>query len=720
MSEFREEEMLACLEQTPPDLTPILAPLTVLFEEDPDTAESHAKLIRLTLVEQNASSELIRFFMILSDWYSLDREWRKTVQRELERAFENDPLHKMFLDLSGMDSPRLKAKEALRRLKLLSELTAGDYVYMKNFGFGTVQEVRHDDRKVKVDFETRPGHELGLGFAAEKLERISEEHLYARKHLDAESLDAMVKENPGEVVRIALRSFGPTAAPQLQKLLVPAILPDAKWKTFWANARKDLKKDPLVVLPSKRSEPIELLEQEKSYDDSWFRDLADLKNMESILAGIEEYLDAESDPGLDEKARGVVVDRLRFVTIGAEGSHEDFMVRAWLIAEQLDITPDEIELTSFLLRVRSPEGLLTTVQSLSASLAKAFLAALSSADAETASEVLLKVLPDLEYSALNEGIQLLVDLGLEDRVATALRPVWNQWTAEVDVMFWLSQNPKKIIEWNYGGTPDLVARVLKVINRDYTGNRLRVRNQLREVFRKPVWLKEVLGSMDERQRRALTQGVKDSTAWEQLDKASVLGQIVKIDPSVQDIVSGKAEEQEQTAPVQVRVSSLRSFRVKEAQLQKIIEKDIPENSREIAVARSYGDLRENFEYKAAKDTQKLLMGRRAELEVQLREVKPTDFSEFAAEAAGIATTVSLRDAAGSESIYHIGGEWDSDVDRSILSNASGMAKALQGAKAGDQVSVPSEAGTQEVEILSVQPLDASIREWLGSEEDETP
>lgn len=719
MSEFREEEMLACLDQTPPDLTPILAPLSVLFEEDPDTAESHAKLIRLTLVEQKANTELIRFFMVLSDWYSTDREWRKTVQRELERAFEGDELLKMFLDLSGMDSPRLKAKEALRRLKLLSELTEGDYVYMKNFGFGKVLEVRHADKKVKVDFETRPGHELGLGFAAEKLERISEDHLYARKNLAPEALETLIKENPAEVVRVALRSFGSTAAPQLQKLIVPAILPDAKWKTFWANARKDLKKDPLVVIPTKRSEPIELLEQEKSYDDTWFRDLADNKNMPSILAVIEEYLEAESEPALDDKARAIVVDRLKFVTIGAEGNDDGLIVRSWLIAEQLNITPDEIQLTSFLLRIRTPEGLLKTVQSLSASLAKAFLAALSNADAEVAADVLLKVLPDLEYSALNEGIQLLTDLELEDKVATALRPVWNQWTAEVDVMFWLSQNPKKITEWNYGGTPDLVARVLKVINRDYTGNRLRVRNQLREVFRKPAWLKEVLGSMDERQRRALTQGVKDSTAWEQLDKASVLGQIVKIDPSVQDIVSGKGDEQEKAAPVEARVSSVRSFRVKEAQLQKIIEKDIPENSREIAVARSYGDLRENFEYKAAKDTQKLLMGRRAELEVQLREVKPTDFGEFTSEVAGIATTVTIRNSAGTESTYHIGGEWDSDIDRSILSNASGMAKAIRGSKAGDKVEVPSESGPEEVEVVQVVALDEAVKEWLSSEDIET-
>src|SRR5690606_2084269 len=111
------------------------------------------------------------------------------------------------------------------------------------------------------------------------------------------------------------------------------------------------------------------------------------------------------------------------------------------------------------------------------------------------------------------------------------------------------------------------------------------------------------------------------------------------DGSVQDIVSGKSEEAGgNVASVMSRVSSIRSYKQKEAQLQKIILKDIPENSKEISVARSYGDLRENFEYKAAKDMQRVLMGRRAELENQLRDVTPTDFSEFEPDAAGVATT----------------------------------------------------------------------------------
>jgi transcription elongation GreA/GreB family factor len=718
MSNFSEEAMFECLEQTPPKLTPILGPLTRLFEDDPETAEAHAKLIRLTLVEKKAWPQLVGFYEALCAWYPTDREWRQTVLNELGRAFAEDPVHANLLEMSGMSSPRLKAHEGLRRLRFLSELVVGDYVFMKNFGFGEVKEVRQEDRRVIVDFINKPDHEMELSFAAEKMVRITKDHLYAIRYLDPERMETMVKSEPGEVIRIALKSFGPTAAPQLQSLLVPEILPEKKWKTFWTNARKDLKKDSLVILPSKRSEPLELLSVEKSYDAAWFRNFGNVKNMVTILNQLEEFLEAEAEPKVEGDAREAVIDRLTFVVIGAEGKHYDYLVRCWLIGEKLDIGMEDIGLTSFLEKVKSPEGLLNVVQSLSASLSKSLLAALSTADADAAADVLYNVLPQLEYSALNEAIQLLSAQGHEDKVATALRPVWNQWTAEVDVMFWLSQNPKKITEWNFGSTPDLVARILKVINRDYTGNRLRVRNQLRETFRKPTWLKQVLGSMDERQRRAFTQGVKDSTAWEQLDKASVLGQIVKLDSSVQDIVSGKAEDQAEVVPVQARISSIRSFREKEAQLQKIIQKDIPENSKDIALARSYGDLRENFEYKAAKDTQKLLMGRRAELEVQLREVKPSDFSEFVSEVAGIATTVTIKHEDGSEQVYHIGGEWDSNVEKDILSNGSGMAKALQGKKPGETATVPSENGELTVEVVAVKPLADNIRIWLASEDGE--
>lgn len=716
MSEFDEVQMLQCLESDPPDVTPIVAPLTVLFQEDPETAEAHAKLIRITLAEKNAFNQLLDFYRVMADWYSRDRAWRNKALKELTRAFESDPLYTLYLGMSGLGSPRVRVKEAIRRVDVLSRMAPGAYVYVKNFGFGIIREVRHDETKVVVDFTGKPGHALNMGFAAEVTELVDETHLYARKHLDTESLDDLVKESPAEVVRVALKSFGPTPAGQLQSLLVPEILPEAKWKSFWTKARKELKEDPLVVIPTKRSEPIELLANEKTYDAAWFQHLANTRNMEAILNHVEEYLEACPDAELDKSSRDILTDRLRFVVIGGRGKHHDYLVRVWLIARKRSITPGEVNLNPFLAQTRVPDGMLEVVQTLSAALTKAFFGAMCETDPEATTEALVGVLPELEYSALNEAIQLLFDLGQESRVASALRPGWNNWTAEVDVMYWLSQNQDKVSAWNYGNIPDLVARLLRVLGRDYAGARLRVQNQLREIFRQPAWLQEVLGAMDARQRRAFTLGVKDSTAWEQLDKASVLGQIVKIDGTLQDIVSGKAEEEAAALRPNVRVTSFRSYREKQKQLEKLINKDIPENSREIAVAREYGDLRENFEYKAAKDAQRLLMARKSEIEAQLRDVKPTDFSEFPTDVAGIATTVTLRDAAGAGISYHILGEWDGDPDRHIISSASGLAKALLGHTPGETVEIPDEHGTRQMTVAAVAPLAADIRSTLGSAE----
>ena len=715
MSEFDEVQMLTCLESTPPDITPLVAPLTVLFQEDPETAESHAKLIRITLAEKNAYGSLIDLYKVMADWHARDRDWRKRARKDLEKSFESDPLLSLFLEMSGMESPRVRVKEALRRMGVMARMEPGAYVYVKNFGFGILNAVRHDDRRVVVDFPDRPGHELEMGFAAEVMELISEDHLYARKYSDPEALNTLIDESPAEVVRIALKSFGPTPVGQLQTLLIPEILPEAKWKTFWAKARKELKDDNLVVIPSKRSEPLELLAREKAYDAAWFRSLADIRHMELLLNQIEEYREMEPNAELTGDARDTVIERLRFVVVGGQGKHHDFLVRVWLLTRKFEMTPGEVGLSDFLAKIRTPNGLLEVVRTLSAALTKGCFGALAEMDPKATTEALVGVLPELEYSALNEAISLLFEMGHADKVSSALRPGWNNWTAEVDVMYWLSQHQDKIEEWNYGNIPDLVARLLKALNRDYAGNRLRVQNQLREIFRQPSWLKEVLGAMDERQRRAFTQGVKDSTAWEQLDKASVLGQIVKIDGSLQDIVSGRAEEEAAALRPNVRVSSYRSYHDKQKQLEKLINKDIPENSREIAVAREYGDLRENFEYKAAKDTQRLLMARKSEIEAQLREVKPTDFLEFPSETAGIATTVVMRDAEGQESQYHILGEWDSDTDRNVISVGSALAKALTGHAAGEKVEVPGEHGRREVTLVSVGALAPEVRAWLDAE-----
>ena len=129
----------------------------------------------------------------------------------------------------------------------------------------------------------------------------------------------------------------------------------------------------------------------------------------------------------------------------------------------------------------------------------------------------------------------------------------------------------------------------------------------------------------------------------------------------------------------------------------------PANSKEIAIARSYGDLRENHEYKAAKEMHKLLMRRKGELEDQLVRARGTDFSTVKTDQVGLGTVVGLTDLQTQHTeTYTILGAWDFDADKHIISYLSPMAQALLGHKPGEEVRYETEGAAKHYRIDSIQ------------------
>jgi transcription elongation GreA/GreB family factor len=117
-----------------------------------------------------------------------------------------------------------------------------------------------------------------------------------------------------------------------------------------------------------------------------------------------------------------------------------------------------------------------------------------------------------------------------------------------------------------------------------------------------------------------------------------------------------------------------------------VQKKIPANSKEIAIARSYGDLRENHEYKAAKEMQKVLMRRKDELENQLARSRGSDFSNAKTDAVSMGTIVETTNLETSQrESFTILGAWDSDPDKGIISYLSPVGAALLNHKTGDEV-----------------------------------
>ncbi len=115
-----------------------------------------------------------------------------------------------------------------------------------------------------------------------------------------------------------------------------------------------------------------------------------------------------------------------------------------------------------------------------------------------------------------------------------------------------------------------------------------------------------------------------------------------------------------------------------------MNKRIPGNIKEIAIARSYGDLRENFEYKAAKQMQAVLARRKTELEKDLDNAQGSDLTGADTASVNIGTVVTLRHNSDTEQ-YTVLGAWDSDPDQRIVSYLSEIGQALIGQQVGDKV-----------------------------------
>jgi transcription elongation GreA/GreB family factor len=176
--------------------------------------------------------------------------------------------------------------------------------------------------------------------------------------------------------------------------------------------------------------------------------------------------------------------------------------------------------------------------------------------------------------------------------------------------------------------------------------------------------------------------------------------MVKVYPELETMIAG-AETQEKAAPLIVSWSSLEKRR---AEFEEIVKVKIPANTKEIAIARSYGDLSENFEFKAAKQMQSVLMRRKAELEQMLHDARGTSFENPDTSRVSIGTIVTLRNAETKmEETYTILGAWDGDPDRHVISYQTAIGQALLGHEIGETISLNTEHGPAQFTIISIDP-----------------
>jgi len=136
--------------------------------------------------------------------------------------------------------------------------------------------------------------------------------------------------------------------------------------------------------------------------------------------------------------------------------------------------------------------------------------------------------------------------------------------------------------------------------------------------------------------------------------------------------------------------------------------------KEIQRAREYGDLRENAEYKAAKERQSFLQARLGQLHRRLAALSMVNLDRIPRDKVGLGSTVHLRETSTGDAIaYELVTAEEADPTQGRISPSSPIGKSLLGHEEGDTVEVKVPSGTREYEITRL----VTIHDQVASEEE---
>jgi len=505
------------------------------------------------------------------------------------------------------------------------------------------------------------------------------------------------------LVRLILASYGGKATQdQIAQALSGGIFNEAEFKRWWDSAKKALKKDGHIALPTKKSDPILLRENAISQADELLAAFNAARQTKAQIVALDHILKSTEEFKEGDQLKAVVAT----VEDAAQKSRRLNTAQALELILSRDelcaitgIAPGAGTITLSELLHDEERRLHEILSDVPAAKQRRVLATFPAAFGEE--KWVEKILVLMSKS----GIRIVTEIGrllLDQDKKAELRRELDRWlgdhTISTEVLTWLCKERE-------GAFAEMVdARVLSAtlsaLERDQF-NEVKRGGKLHDLLLEDRELvPDMLAGSEPEIVRDTIRKVMLSGVFEELNKRSILGRIVRVFPEMEAMLTGGDAPSEKQEAL---IVSWESLEKRKAELDELVNKKIPENIKEISLARSYGDLRENFEFKAAKEMQRVLSRRRAEMERDLGLARGTDFANPDTQAVSIGTIVTIKEVTdGRIDIYSIMGAWDSDPTAGIISYKAGIAQALLGHKVGEKLEVPTEHGDRVAEIVKIE------------------
>ncbi len=566
-----------------------------------------------------------------------------------------------------------KSWEKVERLEQILAYDVGTLVAMNGQGVGRVVELNFPLESLKVEFAGGRNLHVGFRAAPKVLEKLPPGHILRRTVEEPEELARLVAEDPSELLRVVLESRGrPLTAGEIKQDLA-TVVPDSSWTSFWAAARKH----PQVVVGGKgRQTYAWAASSDHAVEAVWaaFERAAPRKRIDLLRR------EGDREPEL----AGRMAAELAALGESAAGSDPGLAYEIWAGLERAGRAAAAAAL--------SPDRLLGGDRRLLDTLLSGLEDRSLKEDAYRSIRRLRDDWREVFFDRMGreedpKSLDLLHDELVADAGGTPSRALARFLDAAVSqphrqpaAFTWLAERAARDPALLCRNPLRLLQQILAAPHREELAP---YRARLKALGEKGGTLLRLVPELAEEQAAAASDAVHRAALLEAYQRDNLQHALERQFPSLTG----------EQAAVDVLWALPASIAARRAELEDIARKELPANRKAIAEARAMGDLRENFEYKAARQRHEYLTARATKLDRELGRVQTLDLAKVDPAQIRVGTRFRIELEGGDERTLTLLGPWESDPDRGVLSYQSELGQSLLGKAVGEAVQVEGKAGT---------------------------
>ena len=599
---------------------------------------------------------------------------RPQIEEALRKAFAD---HKSFgraFQFANFGDPQSNPVERAEKIETWLTYDEGECFFMAGRGAGRVTELNPELGICRLDFEKEKRVSVPLGAAGKFLTPLPEGHVLREKFTDGEKLKAEAKKSPADFLGRILQSFGrPMMMGEVRDAVI-GIVPEEKWASWWTAARKN----PQVVTSGTGAKATYAFAGSEVDAATAIRRDFDRADVKTKLELARKH-SGRSKELADAFSTALAAEAVRLARTDA--------AMAWQILTTLESLPGSYDATI------EPNSLLTgpMASRTIASIGDKALREKAIAIVRAEHPEWPKVFGELFF--LDEEPRFLTTIitELENAGQTEIRDRLIDETLRYPrrhprAFFWYVKRLAEDESLSDKATYTVLFQILDALTHDeFSG----VRARLKDMFEKGgLAVRIVMNQDNEDQARRLVETLDRYGALEEYRREIVKHAALMKYPTLRE---------PQAEPVYATAESLEK---KRAELHHLRSVEIPANSKALQAAREMGDLRENFEYKAARARAEYLSARVGELAAELSRVRVLEPHQVDTSSVHVGTKLALSNGDARREITILG-PWESDPEHGVYSNESDVAKKLFGHSAGDVVS-----------FMGNDYVIESIRKWM--------